>query len=243
MLSLGQNPNCLSSRRPQEFISVMSLEAGFFPRTSLLCQVGYRVYKRMKALDLCPVWAGKSCECVSTLLDSVAIDDSIRHFGEKGYRFPGKNSPNPIQHAIRTWSLPCFELSNDFGDPIGNVRRGWLASARANNCLVSLTRSISICNGGTSTGWNWDSRLSARASAFSKSKLVKSTGNCKGSLGSGILVTSFVIFNKEWSSGFRDSSVSDHWAFLHSLSSKQIHLYVLFCWKSIRPFFCENLVD
>ena len=67
--------------------------------------------------------------------------------------------------------------------------------------------------------WNWVSRLSARASAFSEYDRAITPG-WPGVNRVGTLITHLVILHSHWSSGSRDSIVALRWSFLRSLSRR-----------------------
>ena len=106
--------------------------------------------------------------------DVLSLDDHIKHFGEKGYHFPGKISQDPIQKNVLTWRLTCLKLSNALETLVRLVRIGWQAKARAKDTMAFLNHAtLSNFNDRTGKGWNWDSKLSARTLAFSKSDQAK----------------------------------------------------------------------
>ena len=84
--------------------------------------------------------------------------------------------------------------------------------------LASLTTTMIAGTDGSFSGWNWASKLSARASAFSESERASPSGVTRGGDGVGILITRLVIFHSDWSSGSRLSRVLLHRSFLHLLS-------------------------
>ena len=82
-------------------------------------------------------------------------------------------SQGRIRHTIWAQSLGYLEFSDSLGDFCQCCQLG-LDSTSANNCMNSqIVSTAAACAGRTSTGWNWDSRFLARASAFSRSKWAK----------------------------------------------------------------------
>jgi hypothetical protein len=111
---------------------------------------------------------------------------------------------NSDQNTVRARSLVNIESLMACRTSERLVNFGLLTGAHSCARIASLTISITARSDGSCTGWNWDSRLSARASAFSKSDRASPPSTCKGGDGVRNRIAVFVIFYSVW---FSQSSI------------------------------------
>ena len=95
--------------------------------------------------------------------------------------------------------------------------RGWLKQTdlRQQESYARITFSVTVGSEGSFAARNWDSRLSARSSAFSESQRAIPPVWQRGGDAVRTVITRLVIFHTDCFSGPRRSGAQVNWSFLH----------------------------
>jgi len=113
----------------------------------------------------------------------------------------------PVRNTAGPGVLPTLKPRIASWTSVGMGSLGSLEGAKEYARIASLITSMIAGIEGSFTGWNWASKLSARASAFLESERTSPPGVTRVDDGVEIHITCLVIFHSDWSSGSRFSKL------------------------------------